>query len=309
MVAMAKQKKPSKQQLEKDLEKLYDFMDQQNFQSIEELQAFMDQMTGRKIDEIVPRKKGPKNKKEQSAELLDDAYETPAPAKARKLARRAVELDPDNADAYIFLADLESDPAKALSYYEQAMAAGRRRIGEEDFQEMKGHFWGIHETRPFMRAKAGYAGCLYLLGRHDESITQYEEMIELNPGDNQGVRYFFASLLVQLGKWEAYEALARQYQDEGSAMWLYTYAISVFKREGASARAEQALKRAFQANQHVVGFLLGGKPLPDMLPDHYGWGDENEAVLYLDQAGLLWIETTGALEWVRDASEHWKTIN
>jgi len=62
-----------------------------------------------------------------------------------------------------------------------------------DFKEFKGHFWGFHETRPYMRARGNLAQLLVSEGRFDEAITEHEAMLELNLGNNQGVRYEWMS--------------------------------------------------------------------------------------------------------------------
>ncbi len=294
---MAKNKSPNKKNLEQDLKRLYDHVDDQQFKTIEELQAFLNQMVGKKIDDIIPKAGGEMSKKEESSAVLQEAYDATTKAKGRKLAEKALELDPDNADAYSFLGGLERNVRKALKFYEQGMEAGRRAIGEKEFGELKGHFWGFHQTRPYMRAKAEYAECLYTAGKHDESIAQFAEMIELNPNDNQGIRYRYASLLVWMDRFAEYEALVKLYPDEGSALWLFTYALYLFKQQGASEKANQALEEAQEANPYVIPFLLGFEEMPDEMPAYYSWGDENEAVVYLNEAANIWLEYPAALQW------------
>ncbi len=62
-------------------------------------------------------------------------------------------------------------------------------LGPEFFEENVGHFWGIVETRPYMRARLGLAFTLWGTGERDAAIEQAQDMLRLNPGDNQGVRY------------------------------------------------------------------------------------------------------------------------
>ena len=305
---MPGKKSDNKKKLDNELEKLYDHIKGQNFENPEELQAFLQQMVGQKLGDIVPKKRGRMSKKEESRELVYEAFESSL-TKGKKLIKRALELDPDNADAYLYMADIEEDIHKALDYYKKGMAAGKKTIGEKDFKELKGHFWGFHETRPYMRAKAGYAECLYYAGKIDESIQEYAEMIELNPNDNQGVRYKYAALLVNAGRFKEYENLKKIFNDEGSALWLFTYAIYLFKKQGRTRKSDKALLDAHQANNHVVAFLTGEKEPPDMVPDYYSWGDENEAVVYLKEAVPVWIETPGALEWIHEFYDRRKNVN
>jgi len=241
-----------------------------------------------------------RNKKEKSRNLLREAYEADSLDERVKLAEEALKLYPNNADAYIILAESQDNYLSAAEYYKKGMESGRKDIGEKDFEEFKGHFWGFHETRPFMRAKAGYAATLYLLEQYDESIQEYAEIIELNPNDNQGVRYSYASILVNHRKFEAYEKLRDLFDDEGSAMWLFTYAAYLFKKNGKSKLADNALQQANEANPHVLQYLVGKKEIPDIIPSSYGFGDESEAVIYLRECSELWLEMPTASTWVND---------
>jgi hypothetical protein len=58
------------------------------------------------------------------------------------LARQALEVWPDCADAYAFLARRAPDRESAARLYELGMAAGERAMGAEAFEEA-GYFWGF----------------------------------------------------------------------------------------------------------------------------------------------------------------------
>ena len=72
-------------------------------------------------------------------------------------------------------------------------------IGADRFAALRGEFWGHLETRPYMRARLGLAQALRDLGRVDEAVAHYRALLELNPGDNQGVRYVLLATLLQRG--------------------------------------------------------------------------------------------------------------
>ena len=55
---------------------------------------------------------------EQAQELADDAMEATARLKI-KLARRAVALSPDCADAYVILGEASSSPQEAREWYQR----------------------------------------------------------------------------------------------------------------------------------------------------------------------------------------------
>ena len=105
------------------------------------------------------------------------------------LARQALAISPDCADAYLLLAEeTASSIEEACELLEQGVAAGERALGPEPFEEDVGYFWGLIETRPYMRARAALAETLWALGRREEAVEHQRELLRLNPNDNQGVR-------------------------------------------------------------------------------------------------------------------------
>ncbi|MEO1513909.1 MAG: hypothetical protein AAFV95_02815 [Bacteroidota bacterium] len=305
---MAKKNKPSKLNVEKDISDLAKFIGENDFKSEQELKEFLNQIVGKRIDEVIPKKRGRPSKKDKSMELVFEAHGLP-PDEGRKLAQKAIDLYPDNVDAYIYLAEASTDIDLAVDYFQKAIEIAKKLIGEENFKEWEGHFWGVHETRPFMRAKASLAECLEMAEKFDESIKHYKELLALNPMDNQGIRYQLATILVEQNKKRDYLKLYKEFNDDASAMWRYTYAIFLFRTNGRSAKSEKALREAYNENPFVVQFLTGEIPPPEMLPMTMGFGDESEAVHCLNDSGYLWLTTPDALEWVFDFYVKQKKLN
>lgn len=200
---------------------------------------------------------------EQAQEVVYQALEATG-AQRLKLARRALEISPDCADAYVLLGGETSDPQAARRYYEQGVEAGERALGAELFEQAVGEFWGILETRPYMRARQALAMVLWRLGERELAIAQATEMLRLNPGDNQGIRYQLATWLVTVGDHTRAEALLAQYPDDWSANWFYNRVLLTFQ-SGASRKAETALKRALEFNPYVPLYLLGASSPPQGL--------------------------------------------
>lgn len=122
---------------------------------------------------------------ERAQELAYDAMEAEGRLRIKR-ARQALSISPDCADAWVILAEAAATPELALERYKQAMTAGVRAIGAEKFESLAGGFWGHLDTRPYMRARLGLAQTLRSLGRDDEALTHYRELLRLNPNDNQG---------------------------------------------------------------------------------------------------------------------------
>jgi tetratricopeptide (TPR) repeat protein len=187
---------------------------------------------------------------------------------------------------------------EALQLYRQGVEAGERALGKEAFEEDVGHFWGILETRPYMRARAGLAGCLWAAGKQDEAIEHYKDMLRLNSNDNQGIRDLLMPRLIERGKDEGAEALFMEYQDDGMASWAYARALFDFGKMGDAEISRKSLKAAIKKNKHIPAYLLGRKKMPQSLPEYYSPGAETEAMFYVKENLEAWKITPGALDWL-----------
>lgn len=278
---------------EKHLAKLIEEIKKQGLENMDEINEFLQKMQGQSIDDIPERT----DNKGRSQDLVYDAYEQPV-AKGKKLVKQALELDPDNADAYNYLASLEKDINKAIVLFEKAIAAGEKSLGKKFMEEEKGHFWGMIETRPYMRAKAGLADCFYAQKEVDKAIEIYEEMLELNPRDNQGIRYLLSTLLLGKKDLSKFQAFLKNSEEENCAVWNYNNALYHFKKLGQTAKSDKALLNAYKNNKFVIDYLLGIKKMPKELPQYVGIGDENEAISYIYGAWEIWEDTEGAFSWL-----------
>jgi tetratricopeptide (TPR) repeat protein len=236
---------------------------------------------------------------EQAQEIMYEAWEAEEP-KCISLALKALQVSPDCADAYVLLAEVTArDLEEERQLYEQGVAAGKRALGEDFFQEEAGNFWGIIETRPYMRALLGLAQCLWEGGEREAAVAHYRELLRLNPNDNQGARYLLLNNLLTLGKDEEAEKLLKEYKEEASAFWLYNWALLAYRRSGDSATARRRLQQARRENPLVIDYLSGRKPIPQELPEFIGLGDDDEAMVCAAESIELWQETLGALDWLR----------
>ncbi|MFH1268721.1 MAG: tetratricopeptide repeat protein, partial [Planctomycetota bacterium] len=251
--------------------------------------------SGRKIDDLVTQ---PETPQERAQELCYQAFDTHGRRRVQ-LAREAIQVCPDCADAYVILAEQAGTLEAELENYTSAMATAERVLGPEAFEESIGHFWGVSSTRPYMRARFGLAQSLEQLGQLDEAVNHYQDMLRLNPNDNQGVRYLLMPKLLQLGRDAESARLLKQY-DEESANWAYARALLAFRLSGKSAAACRELRDAFRTNPHVPELLVEEEPLP--MPPHYSPGSPEEAIVCAEELAAAFAETEGALAWL--AAEH-----
>ena len=172
------------------------------------MEGFMSAIGGRQANDATAK----------AQQIMYDAWDQTSPRTRVALAHKALAISLLCADAYVPLAEQEAQSAEdALEFYRKGVEAGEQALGPKGFKEYAGHFWGFLETRPYMRARAGLATTLNLLGEFHSAISHYQDMLRLNPNDNQGIRNVLAERLMKSG-----------YDEDGSALWLYTRVLVAF---------------------------------------------------------------------------------
>jgi tetratricopeptide (TPR) repeat protein len=267
---------------------------QQEFESAEAVQSFLGRLDWNVVFASMPDSM---TQLERAQDRMYDAWSA-AGRERVDLAREALDISPDCADAYVLLAEESvADPDDSLELFRQGMIAGERALGPKIFQESAGRFWGIVATRPYMRAREGFAVCLALLGRTDEAVPHYREMLRLNPQDNQGIRFRLLQALLAENLDDDASNLLDAYPGEPTADWAYGRALLMFRRHGESAIANATLNAAFEVNPFVPLYVTGMKKLPPEPPLEVTAGEASEAITYVAEHLETWAETPGALRW------------
>ena len=291
---------PNRQGMDRITADLGRLLQGQNFKNIDEANAFIKKIVSG--GGLIPHSAA-RSPLEEAQDLVYAAWEAPTPRQATELARKALAISPDCADAYNVLAGTEARSVQEkCDLYRRGVEAGEHALGASFFEENKGHFWGMIETRPYMRARQGLAECLLRLGKEQEAIKHYEALLELNPNDNQGIRDMLLGCYLKRGDDAGAARLYEQYPDDSMASFVWTKLLVEFRRGGPPA-ASKALPAAIKENPHIPNFLCGRKKLPRYLPDMYGWGDENEAIVYMANFAEAWSANPDALLWLKSQIE------
>lgn len=281
-------------QNEKLMTDLHRILATQYFKSDDEVKAFLNKLMEKEIPSFPTEAL---SFEEQAQDLVFEAQDL-LPVKGKKKILEALDLDPNCIEAYEYLGQKEPIIEIGIAFFNMGVTIGRELFGGEYLEENKGHFWGLHETRPFMRCLQAYADCLYSLGKIDESVTIMEEIIELNENDNQGTRSLLMLYLIELEENEKFEKYAKMFEGEESAFYLFNLALFAFKTKGEGTDANRKLTVALKQNKFVAKKLLSPKP-NENLPNTYGFGDENEANYYTFFAQFIWQDANGALSWLK----------
>ena len=236
---------------------------------------------------------------EEAQGLMYDAWETLDRVQRIKLAKRALELSPDCADAWVLLAEDSADTLeRAAEFYQKGLEAGERALGEDEFTEFKGNFWSFLDTRPYMRARAGLAACLWDMGKHDSAVSHYYAMLELNPNDNQGNRHVLITCLMTLCRYPDAHKLLDKYKDDFSVEWSYFQALLGFIEDGDSAESRRLRGEALARNKHVPAYLGGRRKLPSEPYDYTVLHGKEEAINFTIESRAIWRSIPDAIGWL-----------
>ena len=236
----------------------------------------------------------------RAQELYYDAMAAPTDEEELALLEKALKLDPGNVDVLLVLFSHEKCSAvEGIEFLRELVKLAERRLGAEAFKEFAGMFWGFHETRPYMRVRHTLAEHLRAAGRQEEAVAEYEGMLALNPGDNQGVRYLLLPCLLTLQRLDAARQLFEKYPDEFKYNVVFAWA-RVLERflsddlPGAGA----ALAMARKQNPHVQVYVKGHRQLPKTMPAAYAPGSKEEAICFADVVRAAWAKYPAAIKWL-----------
>ncbi|MDD3498614.1 MAG: hypothetical protein PHH24_03910 [Candidatus Moranbacteria bacterium] len=284
--------------MDKDHEKmmadLHRMLESQDFKSEKDMRKFLDGILGKPIPSMPEDLLSPQ---EKAQDLVFGAYDLEFPEAKENIAE-ALELDPDCIEAYEYLGSHEPEPRIAMLFFEKGISIGEKKFEGKHLKENIGHFWGLRDTRPYMRCLQFQTECLDAIGKTGECIAILEKMIKLNPNDNQGIRGRLMLYLIEANNYEKYVKYDTQFKGEISTFALFNRALYAYKTEGICASSNKKLRDATKFNKFVLPKLLK-QEYPSDIPDHYGPGDENEAIIYLFYAYPIWYSTRGAIAWLK----------
>lgn len=253
---------------------------------------------------------------EKTAKTADDflelAEEAPTKAKAEKYIKKALELEPDNMDAVSASLDLIED--STWEYYQKlsdAVKNGAKLMEKKGFmdEDSIGEYWGILETRPYMRLLNRYADFMAEAGMMGLAAKEYEEMIRLSENDNLGVRYSLMHVYAFLEQEEPALELHKKYDGYEETQMLLPLSVLYFKR-GDFDKAEDYLKRLCATNKDTKKFFRAIKK--DKL-DHYveeisGYGYQpftiQELIVELMENSFLFRMVPLYMEWAYEKTRN-----
>lgn len=307
-------------------------MREQDFQSPEEAQAFLNEhLLKRSFDEILAEEAAVDSPETRALAELDKIRDSQSPPTIRKHAKAALKQDPNCIEAWVHLGDMSARVDKAKACYQKAVAAGRARFAGQiaEFTPDPG-LWKVPECRPFMNACMDLAELHFIQEQTEDAVALYEELLDWNPDDNQGVRYELLRCHLSKNQWGKAEDLLDKYPDDNSCHWSYSRAFLVFCRVleesewtlppipadgdtladpfadlpvAALGKATGLLRQAMEEQPFVPLLALDLRSAYLPQPEVYRWKSPSEALDYAHAWSVLWVAPLLPALWML------KTIN
>lgn len=213
-------------------------------------------------------------KQELSDDLLFESYEERNQKKRLKLIQESIEHNPYNIDSLLALSSFTENPFLRLEDLQLIidMATLQLENDEEDYfgPYYIGHFWGVVETRPFMRANHTYILTLMETSLFHEAIHLCRQLLVLNTNDNMGIRYLLMKLYAIVENHEEAELLNASFEDQTFSFKL-PYALTLYHC-GRYEQAKAELTQLFEKYPFARSIMIYNKKPSEKDLEHLSLG-------------------------------------
>lgn len=230
---------------------------------------------------------------DKAYDLYDRAMETYNDSEARRLLKQAIKLKPNFTDAKIELTCFLDDEFKRIRELEKLEKEEREYLESEEYfkEENISHFYGILETRPYIRLLYIIASHYQQIGSYRKAIELYENIIYLNDNDNMGVRYSLMGLYAMLEECEKMEEIINHYPEDSIPTHLFQFVLAY--KQVNYTKARRHLK-AIQMKVPDFKKLVKGQLDEDDVETHFIEGYYNpftleEIVMYMTEFETIFV--------------------
>lgn len=226
---------------------------------------------------------------DEAYELLEKAENAKTMKEAKRLAKKAFETSNACFDAKLFLADIEENSLKSNKILNEGLEFEKKRLEQEDYfdKENIGHFYGIFETRPYIRGLYIKARNLSYEGKYKKAIEVCKEILKLNESDNTGARYLLMALYAVIEEEKDMLDLYKKYYKENNLEMLFPLFALYYKKEDDN-KAKKYLDMINKANKHFIKFFKETIKLEeDSMPGYYSKGNASEVLMYMREYFFL----------------------
>lgn len=237
--------------------------------------------------------------------LLRNLGRMHSPRKRRATLEKAAELDPASTAARIELAEMEFHAGNYEGSMEWAVLV--EELDAPFLRQPGVRWWKDQSTRPLLRAFFGMMLCHWHLGRASEAADLAERLLQIDPQDHLGARFYAPLFLLLAGTHEDasvfFRHYAEHYPDDIPNAWLsFAWALTLCL-EGDDQAARQKYREAMLANIYIAPRLLGQRPPPEDIFHPSERDEPQSAIEFSGSFGGLWDRDASAMRILRDAQE------
>lgn len=229
---------------------------------------------------------------EESKEFLEGLEEINRQNKEiLKEAKKKVKENHDDIKAQMIVAALStSDLINRKKKFEKIIKKAHDKLTKDGIVDENdiGHYWLIHQARPYMIARNDYLDLLLELGMLRKASIEANELIKLSDGDNMGVRFTLMHIFAALEDEEGALSLINIFGDE-EVEFLVPLSVLYFKLDDLK-KSEKYLRKAQLTNKYTKELFesLTGDYEPDFEPSESYMYNSLEQLenMYLDNKFL-----------------------
>jgi len=159
--------------------------------------------------------------------------------------------------------------------------------------------WLSIDNRPFLRAYHSLALDYAWINETEKALNIYNNILDMNPGDNQGVRALAIGCYFQLKRPGNVLQITEKFPADGLAETIYGEVLALFQLDYA-VKAKKKLKEAY-AFLPLVAEEIAKKQHrrpKNTYPGSYSFGGADQAYYYWLENGKYWKSTSGAIDFV-----------
>ena len=161
--------------------------------------------------------------------------------------------------------------------------------------------WPMSENRPALRGMARLVNLAFSRGDPEEALQRAQRLVSINPFDNHGNRTIVMNQLIYQGRDEQALELASRFPGDMNPELAYGEVLALY-RLGRQKEAVQALGNALDYLGKIPRYLSAKRiKKPKLHADGVRYGGDDQAWYYREEMRDVWLETPGALEWLKKA--------
>ncbi len=210
---------------------------------------------------------------------------------------------PEHIDAYHHLAltlEKMGRTEEAFQIRKEGVAMAMQFFPPHFSMEQDRLEWGWVTNRPFLRLYHSLGLQLLERGQIEDALEVFENILTLNPNDNQGARGLVVECNFALNEPEGVLSVCRQYKGDGLPDLVYGRPLALFQL-GRVEEAGRVLNLAIKYWPLVATELLRTRHRkPKGTNERYvTLGGQDQAYWYWKRQGKYWMQTPRAIDFLR----------